>query len=453
MKSSSVVLSAIMRTAFVLAVALATIVAAERSAHAATGWVTGKWKFWNVNGNYCPDAANCVGTRVPQAAFDEELNLSNAHVIVQDVSGNILGQGFTNNSGNYTLQWTSPTSPGHIKVGVISRHSRFVIANAAGGWPTIVSPSIATAASSASSPQNVGTRTVGNSNAPNPYFNDFFSVELLYRNVLSLVGVFTNNFTGVEIRGYANTIPGFIAVASGGTCGSSCAWGPTKRVQLDSNAEYSPAARSMHEVGHIASYLARTWQIGIAYANGSTWGQALNENGSALFEEALATHYSSMGLWFSTPVMPTTCLVAQGHCYTNAASNAVPQPFTDIEATSFPAATNNCIVPSPGNPNDESRWPLSGMRFLWDVYDARNDATGDAYSANAGHFWQHASLMQFYAAGTGLRQHEEPWNTAKTAVTEVDGRGVNSYQWNYENTAGLAGNGVPQLWVSNCSPK
>ena len=36
-------------------------------------------------------------------------------------------------------------------------------------------------------------------------------------------------------------------------------------------------------------------------------------------------------------------------------------------------------------------------------------------------------LLRFYAAGTGLHDHEDPWNSAKTVVTEPEGRAVESH--------------------------
>lgn len=75
----------------------------------------------------------------------------------------------------------------------------------------------------------------------------------------------------------------------------------------------------------------------------------------------------------------------------------MPLVGNDLELTSYPFATNNCVT-TPSAP--ESRQPLSHMRFLWDVWDSHNDGTGDSYTANIpGHYAGHINLPQFYPAG------------------------------------------------------
>jgi hypothetical protein len=158
----------------------------------------------------------------------------------------------------------------------------------------------------------------------------------------------------------------------------------------------------------------------------------------------MATHYGSMAAWTDVGTNPTTCLSNGGVCYNT--SGGIPSGF-NLEATSHPHSTNNCGMTAT---NPEARWPLSAMRFLWDVFDDHNDADGDTYSAHHGDFWQHISLMQFYPGGTGVNQHEEPWNSSKTSVAEPNGRGSLSYEHNYAASAGLTD--VFLLWADNCSP-
>jgi hypothetical protein len=123
----------------------------------------------------------------------------------------------------------------------------------------------------------------------------------------------------------------------------------------------------------------------------------------------------------------------------------VPFSGTNIEASSFPFATNNCsfVATAP-----EARWPLSHMRFFWDVFDNRNDADGDSYSANQGDFWKHLHNLAWYPEGTSTNQIDEPWNATRTAVTELDGRGSSSYAANY--AANVVN--VSILRIDNCSP-
>jgi hypothetical protein len=92
------------------------------------------------------------------------------------------------------------------------------------------------------------------------------------------------------------------------------------------------------------------------------------------------------------------------------------------------------------------------MRFLWDAFDDRNDTARDTYSAGNTAYWEHASLMQFYDTGTGLYDHEEPWNGAKTTVSfpndQPNGRGATSYQWSFNSTLGQ---NMSALRGDNCS--
>ncbi|MEO7034480.1 MAG: hypothetical protein ABI548_11295, partial [Polyangiaceae bacterium] len=293
---------------------------------------------------------------------------------------------------------------------------------------------------SQANPQNVGSWTVGSSTAPDPYYNAFWAAERLWRNVLSLVGSATVNFTGIQVRGFANNIPGFL-----GSQPTSAADGPTKRVQLDANAGFSPQARIVHELGHIQNYVANPFKFSGSYSwdGNSGWGYTTPEFGSVAFEEGFATHYGNIEFWYDNSVTPTSCLTS-GTCYD---SFGVPFTGTDIEATSYPYSTNNCntLATAP-----ESRWPISAMRFFWDVFDNHNDADGDTYSANNGDFWQHLAMLAFYPQGTGGNQINDPWNAGLTSVTEPDGRGSASYAYNYVNSAGLQS--IDLLRTDNCGP-
>jgi hypothetical protein len=50
----------------------------------------------------------------------------------------------------------------------------------------------------------------------------------------------------------------------------------------------------------------------------------------------------------------------------------------------------------------------------------------------------HVSLMTFYPSGSGAGQHDDTWYSARTAVSEPDGRGVISYTSNYFSSVGIS---------------
>jgi hypothetical protein len=367
-----------------------------------------------------------------------------------------IGQGYTNNSGQYTVRWNtllSDPTPQTIKTVITTIHERFGIYYPQGQWAKQASPSVVPNLSSTqANPQDFGTLGVGSSALPNPYFNAYWAAEIQWRSTMAPLGVLLNGFTGVEVRGFQNTIVSSSFIPGADTCASSCTAAPNRQVQLDTNAGFAPQARIMHELGHVASYWIRTWDPGIDYTfdgPGIAWSQGSTEYGSASFEEAFATHFGNMTFWNRlASVTPTTCLTSSSHCYTivTPPATSVPTPFSDFE-TSLNGATNFCFA-------GDNRKPINYMRFLWDVFDSRNDTTRDNYSAwDSGHYWQHASLMEFYVAGTGTNQHEEPWNSTKTTFQlpngQPDGRGVASYVWNYFNRA--VGVQVNNQQSDNCS--
>jgi len=438
------------RFLFLLGVAMALPLAGADSARAADGVVSGNWRFWNQNGNYCPTGNACVGARYPQSVYNSWQPVSNGTVWILDSGGSLLGAGSTDTAGNYRVAWSRPTFPAQIQVIILpfQKDTRFFFANTAGQWINNTSGNLTTAVSSSTNPQNIGVRSIGTQTAPDWFYNAYWAAERQWRDVMALTGVLTANFTNVEVRGFANTIPGYLTPT--GTFPSSAAAGASKRVQLDSQAGLTPQARAMHELGHIATYVTHPWQFGANYTwappgqqpGAATWLATSPEFGSAAFEEAFATHYGNIAFWWDNAVTPTTCY-STAHCYNTAGTT--PTAGTNIEATSYPSTTNNCNTTAT---NPESRWPLSAMRFFWDVFDNRNDADGDSYSANNGHFWQHLHNLAWYPNGTSENQHEDPWNPAKDALTEPDGRGSRSYRENYR----LNVRDIDILWTDNCSP-
>lgn len=418
-------------------------------ARAVTGYVTGSWQFWNQNGNYCPSNNDCVGAWYTQSMYDTPLPISNGSVWIIDTSDAIIGTGSTDDNGNYTVAWSRSTFPSQIGVVILPYHKdgRFFLADASGllinDWFGFFNTAAST---SPSAPQDVGSHTVGSSNDPSWYDNAYWAIEWQWRFTMSVVGILQTNLTYVEIRGFADVISGYLPYSMD-TCETSCAWGPTKKVHLDDNAGLAPQARAMHEVGHIASYVTHPWQlangsgtifgVNMSYG-GSGWSPYGPEWGSGAFEEAWATHYGSATFWADDAETPTTCL-STNHCYDPYTGE--PAEATDLEATSYPYSTNNCG-------SAESRWPLSAMRYFWDVFDNHNDCIGDTYSAAQGQWADHFYNLAWYPEGTGVDQIDETWNSARTSVTEPDGRGSSSYMWNYYANAA----DTYFLWEDNCSP-
>jgi hypothetical protein len=154
------------------------------------------------------------------------------------------------------------------------------------------------------------------------------------------IGALVTNYTNVEIRGVATSIPGFL-----GTCAFSCSDGSQKKIQIDSTGSvFSPQSRILHESGHVVNYLMKPYHLGFfnyCYPNtvapdgvgGATpcqWsGPSTNdaEWADVAFEEGYATFSADNSLWAPNSVNPTSC-ISQVACADN--SN------TDIEQSDYP---------------------------------------------------------------------------------------------------------------------
>ncbi|HET8934649.1 MAG TPA: hypothetical protein VFN67_14470 [Polyangiales bacterium] len=451
-----------------LTAAAISLLGSVETASAASGVIAGTWTFFNKNSGFCPNTNACAGAAYTQAAFEQVLPISNAMVWVIDPTlvapNNVIGTGFTEDNGDFSVPWmTDPTVPAPMNVEVLvlswQRDGRFFLANPGGQITNVTSGPIAPVdGTSAAMPQRPWATPLqaGNSALPDPFFNAYWALEFEWRTVFKLVGILDQDLTNVEMRGFQDTMAGYH-----GTRLSSAAFGPDNQIQFDANAAFNPQARAMHEYGHIASYVtnpafrttgAYDWsqkaEMDLAtmmtpVMAGGTWDYATSEWASVAFEEAFATHYGNIAFWNDDADTPTSCSRASGNCYTPGAMS-VPVANADVEASSFSACDTTATAP-------ESRRAVSAMRYLWDVYDNRNDnMVDDAYTANAGSFWQHLAVLASYGTGHGANEINEPYSDdALSIIMKPDGRGSSAYRTNYQ-TASMVDT-APQRDM-NCTP-
>ncbi len=409
------------------------------------GWIAGNAYVWNMNGNYCPTSANCAGTRYPQSQYNTWQPLRNMKVSLQLTDGTIFAQSATDDDGHYSLHWTATQSQSNTLARVVfySQHKedRFDILTTSGSVPTAVTDYYYLINSGV---RNLGGAGIGNSVNPNHYFNTYWAAERVWREAFATVGVLYAYMTGVSIFGFDSNGVVVLVPDALGPCPTSCAAARDPAVLLDANAGLQPQARVMHELGHIASYYSHNWHIQNTtdycypgHGSNCTWGQATEEWGIVGFEEAYATLGANVTLWDTTAVNPTSCLTN----YTCFDGNGMPLPNTNIEATSYPYATDNCVA-------GENRWPLSHMRFMWDVYDSHNDADGDTIQEGIDCFWCLWTNLYRYPEGTAANQTDEPWNSTYSYIDNYDGRGSLSYSANYN----IQWKNIGTLRVDNCSP-
>jgi hypothetical protein len=437
------------RTVLALATALCCL-SLSRGAAAGAGTITGTYRIWNKNGNYCdPNPApgfvhNCTGSNYPKSQYDTLQPLKNAHVELWQ-GGGAIGQGVTDDNGNFLVQWSSSnlTTPVWVRWFAQQKDNRFIVEdmnslrmnNNSGSFTLINGTTV-------NIPQNIGSWYSGSSAGPQWYMNIYWAAEKEWRETFNLVGLFQNGYTNVQIRGEQN--------CSGG---DSCATGSTKSIQIGGGVTnevdaYTPQAVVMHEGGHIADFVARSYTNGENYCYPGTtggqiggvqcgWNATVDAWGATSFEEGFATLAANVTLWYPNAVEPTYCR-SQGTC-----GNA---DNTNLEVSH--AINSACLVNSG---NNESRKPISTMRMLWDLYDIPTDTSWDSLSEGAGAFWQMWSIMTFYPAGTGIYAIDEPWSANYAIEDNYDGRGSISYYHNY--VANYASQiAMYNIWWANCSP-
>src|SRR5262245_8482549 len=110
MKYHSMSGAAVLRAVLMVASIAAVTLSLQGVAKAAVGGVvSGTWTFWNMNGNFCPSTNACMGARYPQTQYNAALPISNAYVFVLDNANTVIGQGFTDSNGAFSISWERST--------------------------------------------------------------------------------------------------------------------------------------------------------------------------------------------------------------------------------------------------------------------------------------------------------------------------------------------------------
>jgi hypothetical protein len=423
----------------------AVVLAALASpALAYSGVLSGSFSTWNKNGGYCdPGLTNCTGSYYSRSGFDAFQPIKNAHLEVFQGS-TVIGQGSTDDNGNFSVAWNSTNVSTTVLVRWFNQHkdNRFVVNDTAGTRTSTFSGNFTlTAGTTAGSPQYIGGWHVGSSDSPDWATNVYLLAEMEWRTSFALVGELVNSYTNVEIRGLSPNIPGYLA------CPTACASG--KKILIATFGDALVGYNILHESGHVANYVVKPYHGGF---NNYCWprtsppdyngdmactaSRSSPEWGATEFEEGYADFSEANTLWSPSATHPTICSTR-----TSCADSYV----TNMEITHYPFSANTCSMDAQ---RPESRWPMSVLRFLWDIYDDVNDADGDTISEGYGPFWHMYANMTNYANGTGPTQIDEPWlDTTFTSFDNLDGRGTISYKDHYATYTS-----VHTLWVDNCSP-
>ncbi len=276
--------------------------------------------------------------------------------------------------------------------------------------------------------QYLGVYSFGGPGAPNAYLNVYDGARRMWTHSLSYSNRMLTYFTNVEIRAFGTETG----------CTTSCAQGSTKLIKLDPGSAYTPQARVLHEMGHIASYLSNRDQerrVVADYCYPSTgdgctsptagWMMGTAEWSSAAFEEALATLYGDVAINGSIMTDPHTC-----------------------NSTGFCSGVGQSTEASPGVCPDpaQSRFPMTNLRYLWDAHDSNLDFGGETIATPYSDMFD---TVNTFNNGTANREKDEPWCCAGVCwACDLDGRSAYDFKANWL-TAGTD-TGAP--FAGNCSP-
>ena len=409
-----------------------------------SGTVEGTLTFYQNQGNYCPATRDCTGAKYTQAQFATFQPLRNTKVYILRQPGSaVIGQGTTNGAGVFKIKWVTGQSSSDNKdvaarliVRFEQDDGRFAVHRVTGALWLAAHDFVADHGNHS---QKLGTLSLGNAAAPNEVANIFDGAVRMWNNSLGQSNRMNLYFTNLSIRAFEPPPPA--PPAANNTCQTSCAIGSFNPdepdqpgfgphlVRMDpNNSGFAPQARVMHEMGHIASFVAsrdQSYNWGGDYCFPTTaaavapltcaaagWNIGSPEWGAAMFEEAAATHLADVGLYFPTATQPRTC-ISTTFC-SNAANNNIE---TSLGTT--------CGV-------NVNRQAINSVRYHWDNYDNLDDYTGAASdNLNMG-MWHVVDTIHALGNGTGELQKDEPWNGTGTILDDRDGRSNTDFQiaWN-----------------------
>jgi len=416
---------------------------------AATGCVSGKIQFLQRQGQFCPNSAtrNCTGAKYLQGEFNTLQGVKNIRIEVRTTAGATIGVGETNVSGNFFVNWSTSSGVPQARIRVVtqrgtSTNPRFRIQNSVGS--TIVFDTFAQQLKSDCNAGSVAYGTFNWSNSPGysqDIFNAYDGAWKMWNFSLSQAPLMQTDFNNVGIRVYQSgqTVP----------CLTSCADGPNKRIDLDLAAPMSPQPRVMHEMGHIAEFIAAQHKPpgnqdgNYSYPNttpaNSCWtlgGEAtcgLGEWRSAAWAEGVATFFGDLALYDFTATQPHTCGPLDS------------SPCADGDN----AQQDSWNTENVSNSGDVDHLVINVVRYLWDIYDDRAETSFVCGSTpcncanrtdNLGRD-QHEifNVLRIYPNNNENRGRNEPWNGDLTSIVQRDGRSYQDFHFHMNSAANPAG--------------
>jgi hypothetical protein len=457
-------------------------------AFAFSGYMTATIQYFENNGNYCDNATqgqDCTDTMYTSAQFGGMRAVPDAQILIYGFVTQptsqwvVIGQGSTDVNGKFVAQWFSTFKPtsAYFVLNADQKNDKFRVRQTDGSlWAIQSNQIVPVDGTTSGSPQTFSSAPFGwgqSAASANPVANVYAMAHLQYQSLTDSATLATS-FTGVEVRAfYAPGVGGPL-----GACGSACAGfsGSQPYVQLPVGSGFSPQARILHEMGHIASNLLQRraqavdycwpdtavtggcadtnadgftepdangdgitdpgpagWVLNPVVGAGATFANSGGEWGNIRFEEGFATFIGDRAIYRQGAPEPTTCISATSCIATNA--------WQQVERSTGNGATSTCQALT----NALRRSPLLVDRYLRDIYDTSNDSAPCAIGAttcqrnapafNDTHFRSFGEILGVisrFQDGRGDHQDEEPFNAAG-AIDDLDGFRAADFNWVYKN--------------------
>ena len=387
------------RTAFFVSSVLgASLFLITSQARASSGVISGTLQFYNKNGHYCPTGASCTQSLYKQAAYGTFTGFPEIEVILVNAANFQIASGSTDSAGNYKMSWaygggTGNVTGARLRVNFKQKHGRFVFHSLGGSHTTPMSspsePFTLVHGSTQLAPQVLATYKWGNAVTPHTTPNLYWAAWKMWESLKSSPRM-VSYFTGLCIL--VGEKSSGIPVTSTDCQASSCAHGrfskynvgnlpswaekkPTIVIDGWPTTAFNPQSRVMHEMGHIADFLAGP-SNGLLRSTGynydaltpNTWDEYSLEWRPTALTEGLATFLAVQAFHTEYDPGPYVCTAngnsgeaGKRHCYP-------PGTVVDTDSIEDRLFGGSCVT-------KEGRRPISAMRYFWDIYDFSSDGT------------------------------------------------------------------------------
>ena len=390
------------------------------AALAGSGHARVKMRYYDNNGGFCggngTDDYNCSWT---ENGVNRPLKHAKVYVIRED-DGGIIGQGALNASGEATVSWWTfflwDVPDAQVCTRYEHKDNRFLVRTSTGNF---FQNCTSTKALKDGGTVDFGTRTLGADGDPHTRANTYGSAQLMWDS-LDSSNRMVNVFYDVEIRAY-------------NTDGDNDTDGPGRRIRLSTSRQFM-AGTVLHEMGHMASYLAHPFRVLVDYCfpgtrnnDESCSGDQSNSHSartaewqSAAFEEGFATFIGNRAIYGNDNGQPLDCRIASLPCSAlDESDNARRDLESDAEDTG---------VACDDEDNPRGSWELTVTRYLRDVYDqtTARDSYTDSLDRQLGPI---IDVWVEYQNGNDNHQHEEPFDFWGN-VDNRNGRSYHDFYWN-----------------------